>query len=127
MAPRKPAHVVMGSTDQAVTQRFFTDGIGFKVSDVVPSLAAFMRCSTDHHNVLVQQAPVNFLHHISWQVEDIDEIGRSGAPPYQPGQRTRRHPADALDTAVLLARSPPSPLAQFVGIAADRKAFRERA
>ncbi|MFF0384228.1 VOC family protein [Streptomyces sp. NPDC004286] len=76
VTPRKLGHVVIGSTDQEATQRFFTDGIGFKVSDVVPSLAAFMRCSTDHHNVLVQQAPVNFLHHTSWQVEDIDEIGR---------------------------------------------------
>lgn len=74
--PRKLGHVVIGSTDQEATQRFFTEGIGFKVSDVVPSIAAFMRCSTDHHNVLVQQAPVNFLHHTSWQVEDIDEIGR---------------------------------------------------
>jgi catechol 2,3-dioxygenase-like lactoylglutathione lyase family enzyme len=76
VAPRKLGHVVIGSTDQAATQRFFTEGIGFKVSDVVPSIAAFMRCSTDHHNVLVQQAPVNFLHHTSWQVQDVDEIGR---------------------------------------------------
>ncbi|MBC2592444.1 VOC family protein [Rhodococcus aetherivorans] len=74
--PRKLGHVVIGSTDQVATQRFFTDGLGFKVSDVVPSLAAFMRCSTDHHNVLVQQAPVNFLHHTSWQVDDVDEVGR---------------------------------------------------
>ncbi|MDL4818515.1 VOC family protein [Actinomadura opuntiae] len=74
--PRKLGHVVIGSTDQEATQRFFVEGIGFKVSDTVPSLAAFMRCSTDHHNVLVQQAPVNFLHHTSWQVEDVDEIGR---------------------------------------------------
>ncbi|XVU27724.1 VOC family protein [Actinoplanes sp. CA-054009] len=74
--PRKLGHVVIGSTDQAATQRFFTDGLGFQVSDVVPSLAAFMRCSTDHHNVLVQQAPVNFLHHTSWQVDDVDDIGR---------------------------------------------------
>jgi catechol 2,3-dioxygenase-like lactoylglutathione lyase family enzyme len=74
--PRKLGHVVIGSTDQAATQRFFTEGLGFKVSDLVPSLAAFMRCSTDHHNVLVQQAPVNFLHHTSWQVDDVDEIGR---------------------------------------------------
>ena len=74
--PRKLGHVVIGSTDQEATQRFFTDGLGFKVSDVVPSIAAFMRCSTDHHNVLVQQAPLNFLHHTSWQVDDIDEIGR---------------------------------------------------
>ena len=71
--PRKLGHVVLGSTDQEASQRFFTDGLGFKVSDTVPGLAAFMRCSTDHHNVLVQQAPVQFLHHTSWQV---DEVGR---------------------------------------------------
>ena len=74
--PRKLGHVVLGSTDQPATQRFFTDGLGFKISDEVPGLAAFMRCSTDHHNVLVIDAPVNYLHHTSWQVDDIDEIGR---------------------------------------------------
>ncbi|MAU81702.1 MAG: dioxygenase [Gordonia sp.] len=74
--PRKLGHVVIGSTDHAVTQRFFTHGLGFKISDEVPGLAAFLRCSTDHHNVLVQQAPVNFLHHTSWQVDDVDEVGR---------------------------------------------------
>ena len=42
----------------------------------MPGLAAFMRCSTDHHNVLVQQAPVPYLHHTSWQVDDVDEVGR---------------------------------------------------
>jgi len=74
--PRKLGHVVLGSTDQAGSQRFFTEGLGFKISDTVPGLAAFMRCSTDHHNVLVQQAPLAFLHHTSWQVDDVDEVGR---------------------------------------------------
>lgn len=40
------------------------------------TVAAFMRCCTDYHNVLVQQAPVNFLHHTSWQVDDVDDFGR---------------------------------------------------
>jgi len=77
--PRKLGHVVLGSTDQEFSQKFLHQGIGFKVSDTVPGLAAFMRCSTDHHNVLVQQAPVAFLHHTSWQVDDIDEIGRGAS------------------------------------------------
>lgn len=77
--PRKLGHVVLGSTDQAASQRFFTEGIGFKVSDTVRGLAAFLRCSTDHHNVLVQQAPVQFLHHTSWQVDDVDEVGRGAS------------------------------------------------
>ncbi|MGH3501191.1 MAG: VOC family protein, partial [Nocardioidaceae bacterium] len=74
--PRKLGHVVFGSVDQAATQRFFTQGLGFKVSDEAPGLASFLRCSTDHHNVLVQQAPVSFLHHTAWEVDDIDEVGR---------------------------------------------------
>lgn len=74
--PRKLGHVVLGSTDQEFSQKFFQHGIGLKVSDTVSGLASFMRCSTDHHNVLVQQAPVAYLHHTSWQVDDIDEVGR---------------------------------------------------
>jgi Glyoxalase/Bleomycin resistance protein/Dioxygenase superfamily len=74
--PRKLGHVVLGSTNQEAGQRFFTEGIGFKVSDNVPGIAAFLRCSTDHHNVLVQLAPVPYLHHTSWEEEDVDEIDR---------------------------------------------------
>jgi catechol 2,3-dioxygenase-like lactoylglutathione lyase family enzyme len=89
VVPRKLGHVVLGSTDRAATQRFFIDGLGFKVSDEVPGLATFMRCSTDHHNVLVQQAPVNFLHHTSWQVRDVDEIGRGAMTMLE--QHPERH------------------------------------
>jgi len=74
--PLKLGHVVLGSTDYAATSRFLTDGLGFKASDYLKGAGAFLRCSTDHHNVLVLAAPVNFLHHTSWQVEDVDEIGR---------------------------------------------------
>lgn len=74
--PRKLGHAVLGSTDLETTERFFIDGIGFKISDTVGGLAAFLRCSTDHHNLLVQRAPVDFLHHTSWQLDDVDEVGR---------------------------------------------------
>lgn len=75
--PRKLGHVVLGSTDQDGSQRFFSQGLGFKISDTVAGLASFLRCSTDHHNVLVQQAPLAYLHHTSWQVNDVDEVGRA--------------------------------------------------
>ncbi|MCT9933792.1 VOC family protein [Planotetraspora sp. A-T 1434] len=75
--PRKLGHVFLGSTDAETTQRFFTDGIGFKVSDEVRNAATFMRCSTDHHNLVVGASPVNYLHHSSWEVADVDSIGRA--------------------------------------------------
>jgi catechol 2,3-dioxygenase-like lactoylglutathione lyase family enzyme len=74
--PRKLGHAVIGTVDLATTMRLFTAGLGFKVSDYMEDKAAFLRCSIDHHNVLILSAPVNFMHHTSWQVDDIDEIGR---------------------------------------------------
>jgi catechol 2,3-dioxygenase-like lactoylglutathione lyase family enzyme len=78
--PRKLGHVVVGSTDAALSRRFFVDGIGCRVTDeIAGGAAAFLRCSTDHHNLLVQAAPATFLHHTSWEVGDVDEIGRGAS------------------------------------------------
>ncbi|HMC39367.1 MAG TPA: VOC family protein [Acidimicrobiales bacterium] len=74
--PRKLGHVVVGTPEPEAVQRFFVHGVGFKISDEVPGVAAFLRCSTDHHNLLIQPSPVAFLHHTSWQVDDVDEVGR---------------------------------------------------
>jgi catechol 2,3-dioxygenase-like lactoylglutathione lyase family enzyme len=74
--PRKLGHVVIGTTDGPATISFFTDLVGFKVSDRMAGKGAFLRCSNDHHNLLVLNAPVTFLHHSSWQVDDVDEVGR---------------------------------------------------
>jgi catechol 2,3-dioxygenase-like lactoylglutathione lyase family enzyme len=77
--PRKLGHVVLGSTDLDATTAFFRDGLGLKASDYIKDAGAFLRCSADHHNVLVLRAPVVFPHHSSWQVDDIDEIGRGAS------------------------------------------------
>jgi catechol 2,3-dioxygenase-like lactoylglutathione lyase family enzyme len=78
--PHRLSHVVTTSTDAASSRRFFVDGLGFHVSDEVPAIgAAFLRCSTDHHNVLVQPGPFAFLHHTAWEMEDVDAVGSAGA------------------------------------------------
>jgi catechol 2,3-dioxygenase-like lactoylglutathione lyase family enzyme len=80
LRPRRLSHVVIGSPEAAASKRFFVEGIGFRVSDEVPGIGAcFMRCSTDHHNLLVQPGPVSFLHHSAWEMDDVDAVGRAGA------------------------------------------------
>ena len=74
--PRKLGHAVAGTVDVQATMRFFVDGLGFKVSDYIGDKGAFLRCSSDHHNFLALQSPINYLHHTSWQVQDIDDVGR---------------------------------------------------
>jgi catechol 2,3-dioxygenase-like lactoylglutathione lyase family enzyme len=78
--PRKLSHVVVGSPDAAMSRRFFVEGIGFRVSDEMPGgVVSFLRCSTDHHNLLVQPGPVPYLHHTAWEMDDIDAVGRAAA------------------------------------------------
>jgi catechol 2,3-dioxygenase-like lactoylglutathione lyase family enzyme len=78
--PRKLSHVVIGSPDAPASRRFFVEGVGFRVSDEVPAVgASFLRCSTDHHNLLVQPAPVAFLHHTAWEMDDLDTVGRAAS------------------------------------------------
>lgn len=74
--PRKLGHVVLATPDLEASHAFFVRGMGFKESDAIAGLAWFLRCSTDHHNLLLQRAPVTFLHHTAWEVGDADEIGR---------------------------------------------------
>jgi catechol-2,3-dioxygenase len=56
--------------------RFLQNVLGFQLSDVSPGVIAFLRCSEDHHNVGLISSPVPFFHHSSWQVNDVDEIGK---------------------------------------------------
>jgi catechol 2,3-dioxygenase-like lactoylglutathione lyase family enzyme len=74
--PRKLGHVVISSTDRETSARFFMEGLGLQLTDEVKHFATFMRCSPDHHNVQIQTAPANFMHHTAWEVDDVDEVGR---------------------------------------------------
>ncbi len=74
--PRKLGHVLYTTPDLPASIDFLVDVFGFKVSDTSAGMIAFLRCSPDHHNVGLINAPVHFFHHSSWQVNDVDEIGQ---------------------------------------------------
>ena len=77
LKPRKLGHMVLGTTDAERSRQVFVEAIGFKVSDVTKEGAAFLRCSTDHHNLAMRQAPIPFLHHTSWELPDVDAVGKA--------------------------------------------------
>ncbi|MEM7140955.1 MAG: VOC family protein [Actinomycetota bacterium] len=81
-APVRPAnltHFVRGSTAPVESIRFHTEVLGFELSDALGDFGGFMRCSDLHHNMAVQAAPHPFLHHISFECDDVDEVGRGAA------------------------------------------------
>lgn len=74
-APRRLGHLVLGTPDLAATRSLLVDGLGFKVSDEIDGIIAFLRCSTDHHNVALVASPVPLLQHYSWECDDLDHVG----------------------------------------------------
>jgi catechol 2,3-dioxygenase-like lactoylglutathione lyase family enzyme len=78
VTPSNLTHVVYGTPDQPTTLAFFTDVIGFEISDQVEGIIAFTRCGEVHHNLAIQAAPVAFPHHIAFEVDDIDDVVRGG-------------------------------------------------
>ena len=80
----KIGHVVLKVTDLERSVDFYTQILGFHVSDVypdnmMPGRMVFMRCNRDHHGVaLVGGAPSNSsnleLHHMAFEVSTIDEV-----------------------------------------------------
>jgi len=77
LRPRKLGHVVLSSLDAERSHAFFVQGIGFKVSDTTKEGLAFLRCSPDHHNLAIRQGPLQFVHHTSWQLPDVDAVGQA--------------------------------------------------
>lgn len=81
---RKLGHVVVQVSDVERSLAFYTQVLGFQVSDVYPEEMqpggfAFLRCNTDHHSLaLVGAGPGNSkqveLHHMAFEVATLDEV-----------------------------------------------------
>lgn len=76
--PSNLTHVVYCTPDQPTTLRFFTDVLGFEISDQVPGIIAFTRCGEVHHNVALQAGPVAYPHHIAFEMDEVDDVVRRG-------------------------------------------------
>ena len=73
--PRRLGHVLFFTPDPDAATRFYTETLGFKVSDRVPGALSFMRCTTDHHNIAFAKSTHRGFHHASYEVGGFDEIG----------------------------------------------------
>jgi catechol 2,3-dioxygenase-like lactoylglutathione lyase family enzyme len=75
--PRRLSHVLLFSSDVSRSVRFYSDALGLRLSDRSGDVIAFMHGAhaSDHHMLAFAKSGGPGLHHSSWIVESIDEIG----------------------------------------------------
>lgn len=74
--PLRMGHLIKFSPDVSKSVAFYTEILGMKVSDQAQDILAFLRGSAggDHHILAFAKSSHTGLHHLSFEVSDIDEI-----------------------------------------------------
>lgn len=98
--PISIGHVVFFTADIEATLAFYTDVLGFRVSDSYPKAGYFLRCKAEggHHNLFLLQTPdkKRGLNHVAFTVRDIHEVFGGGVHMSGKGWPTQigpgRHP-----------------------------------
>lgn len=83
----KIGHVVLNVADVERSARFYTEVLGFEVSDVYPEQMVlggmvFLRCNTDHHGIALvgsnERRSENVeLNHLAFEVASLDDVVRA--------------------------------------------------
>jgi catechol 2,3-dioxygenase-like lactoylglutathione lyase family enzyme len=72
--PRKLGHTAFFTPDIQATVKFYSEVLGFRVSDWIGDFFVFMRCNPDHHTVNFLSGPQRGLHHIAFELNDWNHI-----------------------------------------------------
>jgi catechol 2,3-dioxygenase-like lactoylglutathione lyase family enzyme len=75
--PRRLSHILLFSSDVLRSARFYCDSVGLRLSDHAGDVVAFLHGahSSDHHMLAFAKSEGPGLHHSSWVVPGVDEVG----------------------------------------------------
>ena len=97
--PINIGHVVVFANDFAAMRAFYTEKLGFAISDEYPGHGVFTRCQRvgEHHNLFILNRPGKpGINHVAFTVADIHEVIGGGIAMSKKGWKTEigpgRHP-----------------------------------
>lgn len=75
--PRRLSHIALFSAEVPTMVDFFTRILGLKISDNSGTVVTFLHGAhgSDHHLIAIAQSEGSGLHHSSWDVGSIEEVG----------------------------------------------------
>lgn len=74
--PRRMSHALLFTPDIAASQKFYIDTLGLRLSDDAGAVA-FLHAphGSDHHVIAFAQSKGSGLHHLSWAVDSLEDVG----------------------------------------------------
>jgi predicted enzyme related to lactoylglutathione lyase len=76
--PVKISHIVLHSPDHHSAVKFFSDVLGFKVSDWLGDFMCFLRCNEAHHRIAILPGPP-CLNHVAYDMLSVDDMMRGAS------------------------------------------------
>lgn len=73
--PERLAHLVFNCRDADAMAKFWVDALDFKLSDTT-RMMNFVRCNSDHHSIALVYAKEATLHHIAFQMPNLESVMR---------------------------------------------------
>ncbi len=100
-------HLVVNSVDQVATHQFYTEILGFRLSDHIrceifgyPVDIEFLHANSRHHSIAIGGAQNKKMHHFMLEVKNMDEVGLAYDRCIRHGLRIMqtlgKHPNDGM-------------------------------
>ncbi|WP_321396793.1 VOC family protein [Emcibacter sp.] len=89
--PVKISHIVLHSPDHQTLIKFFTDVLGFRISDWLGDFMCFLRCNSAHHRFAILPGPP-CLNHVAYDMLSVDDMMRGMRRLKEHGNETRWGP-----------------------------------
>jgi catechol 2,3-dioxygenase len=92
--PQRLSHVNINTRDVDGLAQFYQDVLGFRLTDR-SKLMAFLSCNSDHHSVVLADAPVEGLNHVAFHLPALEGVmiasGRMRDHGFEIGWGVGRH------------------------------------
>ncbi len=99
-------HIVLGTPNAPAAAEFYTDVLGFRVSDFWRpdgSEVVFLHCNPRHHSIALVPADQAELYHFMFEARTLDDVGHA----------LDRHHADAIPISTDLGKHPNDEMVSF--------------
>lgn len=74
--PWKVTHVVLNTPDMEALQSFYSEALGFRISDYSANQMVFLRCMSDHHSIALNRGYFPSVNHVAFEMSTIDSFMR---------------------------------------------------